>query len=171
MLQIVTCRCAFRGGGDRPPKTYESNLIRHDFVQLGKQHSRYKAILSSIVLSQQCCEAYFISLTVMKSLWDLTSKYYWNRPPSQTWWLDPPIVTCERGEKTYTCSWYAPGKSLTLQGPFEVIIRHSSRTDCARESVILRVCGKCRARISSIPCFTRNVFILHYPTIKNPIKT
>jgi len=49
------------------PKTYESNFIHHDFVQFGKQHSRYKAILSSIVLSQQCCEVYFISLTVVNS--------------------------------------------------------------------------------------------------------
>jgi len=49
-------------------KTYESNFIRLDFVQLGKQHSRYKAILLSIVLSQGCCEVYFISLTVAKPL-------------------------------------------------------------------------------------------------------
>jgi len=32
-------------GSDRPPKTYESNFIHHDFEQFGKQHSRYKAIL------------------------------------------------------------------------------------------------------------------------------
>jgi len=41
-----------QGGGDwgnRPLKTCESNFIHHDFVQLGKQHSRYKAILPSIV--------------------------------------------------------------------------------------------------------------------------
>jgi len=37
---------------DRPPKTIESDYIHHDFVQLGKQYSRYKAILSSIVLSR-----------------------------------------------------------------------------------------------------------------------
>jgi len=42
---------------------------------------RYKAILLSIVLSQQCCEVYFISPTVAKPLWDLASKYYWNRLP------------------------------------------------------------------------------------------
>ena len=39
-----------------PPKTWESNFIHHYFVQLKKQHSRYKAILSTIVLSQQCWE-------------------------------------------------------------------------------------------------------------------
>jgi len=38
------------------PKTYESNFNHHDFVQFGKQHSPYKAILSSILLSQKCCE-------------------------------------------------------------------------------------------------------------------
>jgi len=50
-------------GGD-PPKTYESNFIHHVFVQFGKQHSRYKAILPSI-LSQQCCE-YTSYLAVVK---------------------------------------------------------------------------------------------------------
>jgi len=53
--------------GDRPPppKTYKSKFFHHNFVQFGKQHSRYKAILTSIVLSQQCCEVYFMSLAVM----------------------------------------------------------------------------------------------------------
>jgi len=70
LLNTTDCYVQVRiqWGGDRPPKTYESNLIHHDFVEFGKQHSRYKAILSSIVLSQQCCEVYFISLTVMKPL-------------------------------------------------------------------------------------------------------
>ena len=67
------------------------NFIHHDFVQFGKQHSRYKAILPSIVLSQQCCDAYFIYLTVAKPLWDLTTKFYWNRPPPWTYWLEPPL--------------------------------------------------------------------------------
>ena len=64
-----------------PFNTYDSNFIHHDFVQIREQHLRLKVILSSIVLSQQCCEVYFISLTVEKPLWDLTTKYYWNRPP------------------------------------------------------------------------------------------
>jgi len=42
--------------GDRPSKTYKYNFIHHDFIQIGKQYSRYKAICSSIVLSQDCCE-------------------------------------------------------------------------------------------------------------------
>jgi len=52
--------------GDRPPpKTYESNFIHHDFVQFGKQHSQYKAILPSIVFSQQGCEVYSTSPAVV----------------------------------------------------------------------------------------------------------
>jgi len=47
------------------PKTFESNFIHHDFERFRKQHLRYKAILPSIVLSQQCCEVCFISLTVV----------------------------------------------------------------------------------------------------------
>ena len=67
-----------RGGdwGDRPPKTYESNFFHHNFVQFGKQHSRYKVILSSIVLSQMCCEVNLISLTAAKPLLGLTINYY-----------------------------------------------------------------------------------------------
>jgi len=38
------------GGGDFPPKTYKSNFIHHNFLQCGKEHTRYKAILLSIVL-------------------------------------------------------------------------------------------------------------------------
>jgi len=50
--------------GRSPPKNYESNFFHHDFVQFVKQHSRYKAILPSIVLSQQCCDVCFISRVV-----------------------------------------------------------------------------------------------------------
>ena len=52
-------------GAIGPPKTYESNFFHHDFEQFRKQHSQYKAVLPSIVLSQKCCEVYFISLMVM----------------------------------------------------------------------------------------------------------
>ena len=41
--------------GDRPPKPYKSNFIHHGYVHFGKQHSRYKVILLSVVFSQQCC--------------------------------------------------------------------------------------------------------------------
>jgi len=77
-------------GGNCPLKTFESNFIHHDFVHFGKQKSRYKAILSSVVWSQRCCEVCFISLTVGKSLWDLTTKYFWNRPPPNlAGWIRP----------------------------------------------------------------------------------
>jgi len=52
-------------GAIAPPKTYKSNSIHHYFVQFGKQHSQFKAILPSIVLSQQFCDVYFIFLTVV----------------------------------------------------------------------------------------------------------
>ena len=65
------------------------NFIHHDFVQFGKQNSRYKAIFPSIVLSQQCCEICFISLTVVNPWWDFTTKYYWNRPLSLVGWILP----------------------------------------------------------------------------------
>jgi len=32
-------------GAIAPSKSYESNFIHHDFVQFGKQHSQFKAIL------------------------------------------------------------------------------------------------------------------------------
>ena len=68
-------------GAIAPPKTYESNFIHHDFVQFEKQHSRWHAILPSIVLLQQYFEVYFVSFTVMNPSKYLTAKYYWNAPP------------------------------------------------------------------------------------------
>jgi len=59
--------------GDRPPYNLRINLIYHDCVQFGKQHSQYKAIMSPIVLSQKCCKEYFISLEVVNPQWDLTA--------------------------------------------------------------------------------------------------
>jgi len=59
----VTNRGGSRGAIS-PPETYETNFIHHDFVQFGKQHSRCKNILPSIVLTQQSCEIHVISLTV-----------------------------------------------------------------------------------------------------------
>jgi len=72
MLQNLFASCSVQGGSgggsdweDRTPKTYESNFIRHSFIQFGKQHSRYKAILSFILLSLQCCEVCIMSFTVV----------------------------------------------------------------------------------------------------------
>jgi len=89
LLSLFHC-----GGQCPPPKTYESNLIRREFVQFGKQHSRCKVILLSIVLSQEGCEVYLIYLAVAKPLWDLTGKYYWNCTlPPYTYWFDPSLTT------------------------------------------------------------------------------
>jgi len=75
------------------PKTYESDFIHHDFVKFGKQHLRYKAILRSIVLSQQCCEVYFISLAVVNPEWDLTANITEIAPPPNiTGWIHPWIT-------------------------------------------------------------------------------
>ena len=72
------CRILFRwifrpgadpGGGAigaiAPLKTYKNNFIHRHFAQCKKQHLRYKAILTSIVMSQKCCEVYFICLTIV----------------------------------------------------------------------------------------------------------
>ena len=67
---LGTARIGSRRGD---PKTSESNFIHHEFLQFGKQHSRYKAILPSTLLSQECCKVYFICFTVAISQWDLTT--------------------------------------------------------------------------------------------------
>ena len=50
-------------GAISAPKTHESNFFHHNCEQFGKQHSWYRVILPSIVLSQQRCEVYFTFLT------------------------------------------------------------------------------------------------------------
>jgi len=45
-----------------PPQTYESNFIPNVFFTIRKTKFANKVILLFIVLSQQCREAYFISL-------------------------------------------------------------------------------------------------------------
>ena len=52
------------------------------FCNSGKRHSRCKDILWSYVLSQQCCDVYFISLTVGKPLWNLTPNITEITPPN-----------------------------------------------------------------------------------------
>jgi len=73
-----------------PPKTYESNFIRHDFVQFGKQHSRYKAISPSIVLSQQCCGSIqhlsYSSEPVVRLDYQILLK---SLPPNLAGWIRP----------------------------------------------------------------------------------
>jgi len=53
---------------NHPPKTYESNFIHHNFVQIGKQHSRFKGILSLTALLHQSCEVCFTPLTLARLL-------------------------------------------------------------------------------------------------------
>jgi len=86
-LPFIVYMSWIRGGSrgrlvrSSPHKTYQSNFFHHDFEQFRKQHSRFKAILSSTVLLQQWCEVHCVSLTVVNSQWDLAAKYNWNRPP------------------------------------------------------------------------------------------
>ena len=78
---LATVRSGSKGEAISPPKIYESNFFHHDFVQFGKQHSRYKAIFPSIVLSQQCCEVYFICLTVSDLVLRLDCQVLLKSPP------------------------------------------------------------------------------------------
>jgi len=66
LMSTDLSRGGSKGGdwGDSPPKTCECNFIHHHFEQFGRQHSRYQAILPLFVLSQQCREVFFISITV-----------------------------------------------------------------------------------------------------------
>jgi len=72
-----------------PPKTYISNFV---ISQFGKQYSRYKTILPSTDLSQQCCHVYFICVTIVSLQCDLVAKCYWNRPPKLTGWIRPCLL-------------------------------------------------------------------------------
>ena len=78
--------------GDRPPKTYESKSFHHDFVQFGKQHSRYQAILPSIVLSQKYCEVY-LSLSYSSELVMRLDCQILLKSPPPPYWLDPSLVS------------------------------------------------------------------------------
>jgi len=64
-----------------PPKTYESSIIHHHFIQFRKKHSRYKAILLATVLSQQCYDVYFTSLTVVNPRMRLDYQILLKSPP------------------------------------------------------------------------------------------
>jgi len=82
--------------GDRPPETYASNYIHHNFVQFGKQHSWYKAILSSTVLSQQCCEVLYTSSLISSEA--VTRPDYQillkspPTPPNLTGWIQSLVI-------------------------------------------------------------------------------
>jgi len=52
-------------GAIAPLKPTKVAFFHHDFLQFGKQYPQYKVILQSIVLPQQCCEVYFVCLTIV----------------------------------------------------------------------------------------------------------
>jgi len=82
---------SIQGGAIEFPKTYESNFIHHNVVHFGKQHSRHKAILPLIVLSQQCYNVNFIFLTVAKLFLRLVDQFLLQSPPPHnfTGWICP----------------------------------------------------------------------------------
>jgi len=121
MQDTLNIQGRIQGGRSPPPKTYESNFIHHDFVQFRKQHSRLKAILSSIVFLQQCCEVYFISLTAAKPLWHLTTKYYCNRTPNITGWI-PPVAVTSAGYK-HDFNWL-----YTLETGYSIFVQWNGTT-------------------------------------------
>ena len=65
VMFTVLVSCSDRGGSRviAPTETYEGNVIHHDFLQFGKQHSRHEVILSSIVF-------------VTTALWSLFHPFY-----------------------------------------------------------------------------------------------
>ena len=76
--------------GDRPPKTYESNFFHHDFVQFGEQHSRYKAILTSIVLPQSVVKYTWYLLNSSELVMRLDCQILLiSSPPKLTGWICP----------------------------------------------------------------------------------
>jgi len=64
-------------------KTYGNNCVHHDLYNSTIRKTAFATLgyFASPVLSQQCCEVDFISVTVVNPRWDLTTKNYWNPPP------------------------------------------------------------------------------------------
>ena len=78
-----------RGGcrGQRSPPLKPAQVTLFTMILYNSENNIRD--IRPFVWSQHCCEVCFISLIVGKSLWDLTTKNFWNRPP-QPCWLDPP---------------------------------------------------------------------------------
>jgi len=53
----------------------------------------YNAILSSTVLSQQCCEVYFICLNSNEVVMTIGYQIMLKSPPPQPYWLDTRSLT------------------------------------------------------------------------------
>jgi len=60
-------------------KPAKVSFFRHNFVQFGKQHTPYKAICRPI-FCHSCVVKYVQPSDKVNPWWDLTVKYYWNRP-------------------------------------------------------------------------------------------
>ena len=95
LLTSCACKLVGRGEGDRShPKTYESIFFHPNFVQFGKQHSRYKAIshplfcLRSVVKYTSSVVKYSSSLVQQRGrswLPHITEI----PPPKLTGWIPP----------------------------------------------------------------------------------
>ena len=70
-----------RGGcrGQRSPPLKPAQVTLFTMILYNSENNIRD--IRPFVWSQHCCEVCFISLIVGKSLWDLTTKYFWNRPP------------------------------------------------------------------------------------------
>jgi len=68
-----------------PPTIYKCCLFHHDFLQFGKEHSRYKAILPSVVLLLSILHLSYSSEPVMRLDWQILLKL----PPKLTGWIRP----------------------------------------------------------------------------------
>ena len=114
-------------GAIAPPKTYESNFVHHYFVQFEKQHLRIRChfVVHCFVTGVFGSILHFCySIAVL--LWDLTAKYYRNRPPpSLTGWIRPcsnANLCCFKNCRTASavCGWKTTPVSRNA-GPSEVI--------------------------------------------------
>ena len=109
-------------GAISAPKTNESSFVDHDFVQFGKQNSRYKAILPSIVLSQPSCKVNVIFTIVMNLQLNLTISNITEIDPLNVLAVDPPLAS-----KQYYRKWQANKTKLIgidgkMAGRFHIVL-------------------------------------------------
>ena len=85
--------------GDRPPTTYGSiTLFTMIFYNSNNNIRDIRLFCRPLFCHSSVCEVYPIPLTVAMPLWDLTTKYCWNRPPLH-YWLDPPPASMRARSK------------------------------------------------------------------------
>jgi len=146
---VLAVHCLrFRGGssGAIGAKTYESNLIHHDFVPFRKKHSRYMAIFPSTILPQRWSIGHFISLTVVNPQMRLDYQILLKSFPlnllagsdpaalySMLWkerekWHCSLTIVCETSEIYYTRGFFNSNRVTIpcyIQSPNEVVNRNS----------------------------------------------